>query len=56
MARGGAELRNEASCSTLAFARAVFKVAIEKKLTSQFMIRSSTRVVKRRPERPEGYK
>ena len=39
-----------AICRQLAFARAVFKVAVEEKPTGKFMIRSRTRVVKRHPE------
>jgi hypothetical protein len=39
-----------AICRHLAFARAVFKVAIEEKPAGKFMIRSRTRVVKRHPE------
>jgi hypothetical protein len=39
-----------AICRQLAFARAVFKVAIEEKSGGRFMIRNRTRVVKRHPE------
>jgi hypothetical protein len=39
-----------AICRTLAFAHAEFKVAIEEKPASQFMIRSRTRVVQWHPE------
>ena len=39
-----------AICRQLAFARAVFKIAIEEKPSGRFMIRSRTRVVKRHPE------
>ena len=35
-------------CRQLTYARAVFKVAIEEKPSGRFMIRSRTRVVKRR--------
>jgi hypothetical protein len=39
-----------AICRQLAFARAMFKVAIEEKPSGRFMIRSRTRVVKRHPK------
>jgi hypothetical protein len=39
-----------AICRQIAFARAVFKVAIEEKSGGRFMIRNRTRVVKRHPE------
>jgi hypothetical protein len=37
-------------CRQLAYARAVFKIAIEEKPAGKFMIRSRCRVVKRHPE------
>jgi len=41
-----------AICRQLAYAREVFRVAIEEKPSGRFMIRSRTRVVKGHPERP----
>jgi hypothetical protein len=50
MGRGRLHYETLAICRQLAYARAVFKVAVAEKPAGRFMIRSRRRVVKRHPE------